>query len=304
MHAQQLALYMLHNVCSSGRNLQAFADEKMRGYFLSKLVALIQQDTEIVFYLPGFPAKSPNRKKTISHLADMAEYLGLERLNSLCKHISSYYCHGAKIVICCDGHIFSDLVDVSDSDVDAYAAGLISIMESFGLKHIEIFSTGDIFPKLKGADMRMELVAKFGESLGEIRNKVLTDEVARKKFNSIHHFILEDTIAILHNAISQNQLRERCKATAYEVVQRSNSWGNAIKSRFPSAIRLSIHPQPENSDQLFYQLANCADIRVTPWHSSAMISCGGFRLIKREQAEVLGAKLSYSHSGLPYFSLS
>lgn len=303
MDTYDIALKMLFDVALSGNNMPVIADEEARVRHVANFVTLIERNEEIVFVLPGFPAKSPNRQKTFGPLPDMAELIAMQRLHETCEHISEYYRPGARVVICSDGLVFGDLVKVSDAEVAAYGKRLGKIIKDYNFHRVGMFNTKPIFPKMGSDEMRRELVTQYGLPLEEVRNQIITCPDANSKFNGIHRFVLEDSVA-LEPEKSRNQIRKESKAIAYQVVQRSDSWGNLIKVCFPNAIRLSIHPQPTTSERIFFQLANCANTWTTPWHSTAMFTHRGLCLIRRHEAEAMGAKLEYTSCGLPYFSLS
>jgi hypothetical protein len=85
-----------------------------------RIAKAIARNEAVIFVLPAFPAKSPNPEKTCTALPDYGEYLALRMLQSLCDRIGSYYEPGAKVCICSDGRVFSDLIKVSDAAVGAY----------------------------------------------------------------------------------------------------------------------------------------------------------------------------------------
>ena len=65
----------------------------------------------------------------------------------------------------------------------------------------------------------------------------------------------------------------------------------AAASKSLPALRFSIHPQPAHSDKIGILLADAEDAWLTPWHAVAVRSKGKIRLMHREQAERLGARL-------------
>lgn len=130
-----------------------------------------------------------------------------------------------------------------------------------------------------------------------------TDHNYRNLFNGIHRFLTEDFL-VLHPNKTRNRVRSECKLLAYEVIQRSNAWSNVISERFPHALRLSIHPQPRDSDKIGIHLVKTDDSWRTPWHSVAVHDGTQFRLMKRSEAESAGAFL-VSYKGHPsHFKLT
>jgi pyoverdine/dityrosine biosynthesis protein Dit1 len=64
---------------------------------------------------------------------------------------------------------------------------------------------------------------------------------------------------------------------------------------FPKAIRLSIHPQPCGSEKLGIQFLPATNCWATPWHNVLLKNKHHWQLIKRIDAEQLGAKLAHDH---------
>jgi pyoverdine/dityrosine biosynthesis protein Dit1 len=87
------------------------------------------------------------------------------------------------------------------------------------------------------------------------------------------------------------------------VIQRSKAWGELVETKFPNAVRLSIHPQSCGDKKMGIRLIE-PDNWLTPWHGVAVEVDGRFMLLKRAQAEELGADLVHwdgrpSHFVLP-----
>lgn len=269
---------------------------------LERLRGLIHRNQPVHFVLPAFPAKSPNRAKTLGQLPDMGERLSLEFLERLCEEIESDYPGGAYITICSDGRVFSDLVGVSDDDVSRYRDGLRRICQSIAAVHLRLFNLEDVYDTKHYDVMREELLIGYARSVRTIREESLTSPTARALFNGIHRFMFED-LQEARPELSRNQCRERAKTLAYRVIQRSNAWSALVAEQFPSALRLSIHPQPDVSEKIGIMLLQADDPWVTPWHSVALYEQGTFRLVKRREAESCGARLLQSEDRLPFYAV-
>jgi pyoverdine/dityrosine biosynthesis protein Dit1 len=100
--------------------------------------------------------------------------------------------------------------------------------------------------------------------------------------------MFEDGIA-LHPEVSRTQTRKHARTQAIQVLLRSRAWGRLLASTFPHAVRLSIHPQPAVSDKVGIHLLPTQDAWLTPWHGVALLDRERFRLVKRAEAEELGA---------------
>ncbi|RYG63775.1 TetR family transcriptional regulator, partial [bacterium] len=106
----------------------------------SRVAAFISRGEPIQMVLPAFPAKSPNAEKVLGCLPDMAEELALRCLDNLCREIGEIYSPGARIVICSDGHVFSDLVGVSEQQVDDYNSAIQSLILDKRLTSLSFFN--------------------------------------------------------------------------------------------------------------------------------------------------------------------
>jgi L-tyrosine isonitrile synthase len=255
----------------------------------SKIKKLVELGLPITFILPAFPAKSPNIEKTGGVLPDLGEYIALNQLHEMCKKINIMYPPGAHIIICSDGRVFNDLVMVSDINVNAYSQSIKKIIEENNLNHLSTFSLDEVYCDLSFENMRNEIVKHFGENLNVIKNKVKEQESVKLLFNGIHRFIYEDQL-IHFSSISKNKIRQKSKEIAYKVIQRSNAWSKLLEIKFPDFVRLSIHPQSCGSEKFGIILVESKDVWATPWHRVVLKNKNSYQLIKRKEAELLGAQ--------------
>ncbi|NEO31327.1 MAG: L-tyrosine/L-tryptophan isonitrile synthase family protein [Symploca sp. SIO3C6] len=270
---------------------------------LQKIESFIEQEKPIHFVLPAFPAKSPNKTKVLGSLPDMGEKISLQFLQSLCVQIQDFYAPGAQITICSDGRVFSDLVCVNDEDVTAYGKELKNILDDIGADAINIFNLEGIFAGLSCDDIRQKLVLNYADSLETIRCRVKNDPNERNLFNGIHRFLFEDYL-FLQPSKSRNRLRNESKKSAYGVIQRSHAWSDLIAEQFPHTIRLSIHPQPVHSEKIGIHMIKTQDAWATPWHNVAVYDGKQFLLMKRSEAESMGASLVWCNNRPSHFILS
>ncbi len=254
----------------------------------------------IHFVLPAFPAKSPNPAKVLGRLPDMAEELSLRSLQDRCMEIQTIHPPGARITICSDGMVFSDLVGVADSDVNNYGERITQMIEQLHLDSLETFHMQDLYDEAgSGEQMREWLCRHYAESQETIRERLHSNDSQQALFNGIQRFLFEDQIA-LEKGKSRSRIRSECKERTYEVVRRSDAWGRLVADCFPASLRLSIHPQPPHSEKIGILLAESRDVWLTPWHSVALMENGHFRLVKRREAEELGA-IVVSNDGSPSY---
>ena len=88
--------------------------ERCLSHHHARVARYVERSAPVELVLPAFPGKSPNRQKVLGPLPDMAERLSLEFLHNLSSRITEIYSPGARIIICSDGRVFSDLVRISD----------------------------------------------------------------------------------------------------------------------------------------------------------------------------------------------
>jgi pyoverdine/dityrosine biosynthesis protein Dit1 len=264
--------------------------EQCLGLHLPKVRRFVMGDEPVHFLLPSFPAKSPNRRKVLGILPDMAEELALKYLERVCREITEQYPPGARVTICSDGRVFSDLVGVAERDVTEYGRAIVSMLEQTGARSLDTLDLEDLFEIDDEAALREQLCAHYADSLATIEERVRTYEHHRTLFNGIHRFLFEDRLAI-ETGKSRTRLRNEARERALRVMQRSEAWGRLIQERFPMALRLSIHPQPPHSDKVGILLGDAEDTWLTPWHGVALKEHGRFRLVRRHEAEALGAEV-------------
>lgn len=252
------------------------------------------------FVIPAFPAKSRSPRKVLGPLPDLAEKIAIGFLQSFCDQVSHFYPPGARITICSDGHVFSDVLGIPDDQVSAYRGELQRIIRSTGGGSIDMYSLGDAFGTLGFDQMRQILQDRYGNSVEQIRHRVRTDAAARSLFNGIHRFMVED-YSVLRQGISRTKLRAECKELAYQVIQRSNAWGELVAEEFPAALRLSIHPQPSHGEKIGFHLLRTKDNWLTPWHGVVIDDGQHLTLAKRSQAEGMNATLIWRNSRPSHF---
>ncbi len=273
------------------------------GPHLGRLLDAITGDLPVHLILPAFPAKSPNRLKTLGVAPDLGERIGLRRLQQICDEIAAVYSPGARCTICSDGHVFSDLVGVPDPDVDAYRDGILQLLQELSAASLATFSLTEAFGAADYDTLREELLIGFAEPQSQLRQRVCDEPEARTQFNGIHRFLFEDALPGAAADQSRSQIRARTKDLAYRVVQRSNAWSRLLDERFPEALRLSIHPQKRVSPKIGVSLVATDDPWGTPWHGVMLADAHGYRLVRREHAEALDAALVYRKGRPSHFAL-
>ena len=262
--------------------------EQCLALHLPKVLRFISANEPIHFLLPAFPAKSPSPKKVLGRLPDMAEELGLRFLDQICDEIRQLYPPGARITICSDGRVFSDLVGVTDQNVTDYSLEMEKFRQRVGTTSLDWFRMEDLFETSDHSVMRAQLVHHYAEPLAAIRQRVNDHEQHRLLFNGIQRFLFEDRVAV-DTGKSRTQVRNECKEKTYLLMQRSDAWGRLLRDCFPAALRLSIHPQSPHAEKIGIRLGEASDAWITPWHGVAVERAGEFQLMRLSEAKELGA---------------
>jgi pyoverdine/dityrosine biosynthesis protein Dit1 len=233
----------------------------------------------------------------------MAEDLALRFLDGVCDEIKEIYSPGARITICSDGRVFSDLVGVPDEAVTEYGRQIEALLEQIGARSLDTFSMEDLYELDDHTAMRQHLCTHYADSLEAIERRADNYEHHRALFNGIQRFLFEDRMAI-ESGKSRTRVRNECKERAYLVIQRSDAWGKLIDDCFPTALRLSIHPQSPHSNKIGILLGETDEIWLTPWHGVAVKQGrGGFKLMRRYEAEALGASVVHRAGRPSYYQL-
>jgi L-tyrosine isonitrile synthase len=265
---------------------------------LSKIVLAVSNGEPVKFVLPAFPGKSPNPAKVLGPLPDMAERCALEFLQTLCDRIKRYYAPGAEIILASDGRVFSDVVGMRDEDVTNYQDEISKMIATLGLNSISTFNLEELFNEMTFDEMRNHLMEKFGEpvellkeaiSRGKESTSSVDDQEAHRLYLGITRFLVEDSM-FPGQTKSRTSVQKESRIRAYAVIQRSKAWGELVEQQFPDAVRLSIHPQSCGSKKLGIKLIE-PDNWATPWHGVAVLVGGRYLLLKRVQAEAIGAHL-------------
>lgn len=277
--------------------------EVMATPLMGEIIHKIERMEPLLFILPAFPAKSPSPEKTCGHLPDYGEVIALNRLNQFCQNVSAEYIPGAKVVICSDGRAFGDLVHVSDEVIDRYNEGVQSIIEDFALEFLSVFTMEDVYPELDATQLRDLLLREFAKPVSEVREMIKEDDNYRALFNGIHRFLIEDERA-LFSELSKNQLNKRSKHRTYELIRRSDSWGELLRVHFANALRFSIHPYPVGHEKFGVKLVPGPSRWATPWHNVTVKLRDHFELMHLKDALKLGATKKLFEDKYAYFEIA
>jgi len=283
-------------------NQENFSEEA--ALHINKILHFIREEEPVHMILPAFPAKSPNRRKTLDIYPDKGEELALQALHGLCKKICEIYSPGATLTICSDGRVFAELVHIPDESVSAYKNDLVLRLGKLHADTISFFDLDDVFHDISNYDaLREELMIHYGESLHQLKQRCKNDKAEKEMYLGICRFLMEDFSGLeKFQKWSKNQILGLVRENAYRVIQRSNAWTKLLRDKFPNSVRLSIHPQPRVSEKIGIFLMESDDIWRTPWHSVAIQEDKGFSLVPRHMAESKNASLIFENGRPSYFS--
>lgn len=270
---------------------------------LEKIAAMVAAHQPIEMILPAFPGKSPNRNKTLGQLPDLAERHSLANLHTMLQEIASLYSPGGMIRICSDGYVFADLVRIPDPEVEGYVSELARHTRHHFGDAFQYFDLIDAYPDLPSMDARREeMLIDHAEPLRCLRLRCNEEPEAIAMYRGTTRFLFEDYQGLADFATwSKTRIQQHARTIAYRVIQRSNAWSALLESRFPDSLRLSIHPQIPQSPKLGVQLVPAQNRWCTPWHNVLVSDGKSKTLMKRSEAESIGARLEKSAEGYAYF---
>jgi pyoverdine/dityrosine biosynthesis protein Dit1/AcrR family transcriptional regulator len=280
-----LARLMHHRRLLPGRPEGPPTEEELAPHLPLVRAALIEE-RPLELLLPAFPAKSPNPHKVLGKLPDMGERVALRSLQTLCEELADAHPAGVRVTLCSDGLVFADVVGVTDFEVAAYGAEIDRLLAELPL--LRRFDLAHAFGAATPEEARRRLLAGWGEEEPALLEQARASASLGAQLDGLHRFMFEDGVA-LSPEVSRTQMRKQTRGKAVQVLLRSRAWGRLLSSCFPRALRLSIHPQPAVSDKLGIHLLPTRDAWLTPWHGVALLESDRFQLVKRSEAEALGA---------------
>ncbi|EKG15131.1 Pyoverdine biosynthesis, partial [Macrophomina phaseolina MS6] len=246
-----------------------------RGYFEARVLDYVSRRLPVRFCLPAFPCKSPNTEKTCGPGPDRAEYLALKALDNFAHHVGDIYGPGAIVLIVSDGHVFSDLLEVKDDQVDAYGESLKQMYYRMNSSkqcngNIQFTSLAEIFfgnqeitdlfqeQWIEGLDLthpieserskKAELCRKLMMALGQNDKTVLRSLISSQDpstlglYRGLSRFMLDDLAQSRAFAgLSASKRKRLSTSVAAEMMVRNCAYSNLVALLFPSHVRLSIH---------------------------------------------------------------
>ncbi len=260
---------------------------------LPRIGWFVQRRLPLQMVLPAFPAKSPSTRKVMGVLPDLAERTAIDFLQACCARIAAHYPPGVVLTLCSDGHVFGDAIGHSDDVIEAYRAALAGIMIEQRADHLRLFGLGD-WPGCAPptapdhARLREHLLRVHGLPVEQVRARLLQSSDGRRQLVAMTRFMLEDDYDA-HVSRSRSAAKRIAKRQALAVLQRSWAWGALLAELFPEAVRLSIHPQSAGAIKFGIHLSEERNAWMTPWHGVLLKDGNRSHMVRRHQAEALGA---------------
>ncbi|KAL0258141.1 dityrosine synthesis enzyme [Diplodia seriata] len=256
-----------------------------RSYFETCVLDFVTRRLPIKFCLPAFPCKSPSAEKTCGTEPDRAEYLALKTLDEFTRRVGDIYSPGAIVLIVSDGHVFSDLLEVEDDQVDIYGESLKQMyyrMKSskqcsgniqftslteifFGNKEVTDLFQGKWVEQLElthpidskrseNAELCRKLMMALGQNDKTILRSLISsqDPATLGLYRGLSRFMLDDLSQsrAFAGGLSASKRKKVACAVAAEMIVRNCAYSNLVELLFPSHVRLSIHAH-DNSGPKF-----------------------------------------------------
>ncbi|OJD31391.1 pyoverdine dityrosine biosynthesis protein [Diplodia corticola] len=256
-----------------------------RSHFESCVLNFVTRRQPIQFCLPAFPCKSPSAEKTCGTDPDGAEHLALKTLDEFARRVGDIYSPGAIVLIVSDGHVFSDLLEVKDDQVDIYGESLKQMYHRMESRkqcngNIQFTSLTDIFfgnrevtgllqkqwveqvelthPIDSERSENAELCRKLMMALGQNDKTMLRSLISSQDrstlglYRGLSRFMLDDLSQsrAFAGGLSVSKRKKMASAVAAEMMVRNCAYSNLVELLFPSHVRLSIHAH-DNSGPKF-----------------------------------------------------
>jgi len=257
--------------------------------------ALEKTPRRLTMVLPGFPFKSTNRTQKVSGaLPDAGEEEALKALSLLCEEIAQLV--PVEHLIVSDGHVFNDLLDVPDEEVDAYFDELRRLNSSSRIRFVRL---KDLYAEDRpAADLRRRVIDDFAENMEDICARLEKGGADTALYCGMKRFMEEERPQ--QTGESKRDMRRRCASLAKLFYQRSQAYSGLIRQKLPDALRLTIHPREDWSEKIPVRLVSSGDRWATPWHNVAVHDYGNKKtvLMHRKDAEKAGFKPEQRHGKL------
>lgn len=262
-----------------------------RPLLMEKMSTFMAYNEPIRFVMLGFPMKSSNdRDKVLGTLPDMGEQLSMDNFARFNKLVSTVYAPGVQINIISDGHVFDDLLGISDRTVDEYA----EMSKDMGrLAPIEWYDLRSFYKPSSLDTMRNLLMGQFGITADELQQRILFNTNVNLLYTGMKRFMEEELAN--RNFPSGNQRSKAAKILTKEMMLRNEAYSGLVKNSFGSYVRLSMHPSTNNGEKYSFQLieGQPQNIKHSAWHSAILMKGNEPVTVHKKDAIEAGHELVY-----------
>ncbi|KAK4185492.1 Pyoverdine/dityrosine biosynthesis protein-domain-containing protein [Podospora australis] len=264
--------------------------------FFAVVYDQVKTNESIKMCLPAFPFKSPNHTtKVTGRLPDMTEQFALAHLNGLCAAIGDIYKPGAELTIISDGLVYNDLLGVPDKDVWAYGQTLRNLAVEKGFsKNIKFSRLQDllhVFPSddldeisyvANATEFRRALLNSFGRPDYDPSFEISKNEDTCLTYRGYIKFLESDLKHVypIGPERSKSKFKKGIEYVAKRMLMRGDAFARAVRERFPTHLRLSIHQtssyhKGKTVTKLPTSLLPTNSSWTTPWHCCIGLKADG-----------------------------
>ncbi|KAG7087516.1 hypothetical protein E1B28_013477 [Marasmius oreades] len=297
-----------------------------RQYLYDLLSRPVHDKKQIEFVFPGFPFKSPSTQKVLGRLPDMGEELLLHRLEALACAIHDEYKPGAVVRIVSDGIVYGELLGQTDTSVYHYNAEFRRICAENRLKHLTFVRLADLLPRecpgVASSDSNEMTLEEYIHAAPIIHSQFLAHDISHcnveeniksdsgvlRTYRGYLKFLeldLDGTSLMLDrhdgNPLSGKQRDKIRRQIAKQMIIRGTKFSDLVRTKFPSAVRLSCHEHPNKGPKFALNLFPGSRMSATPWHNviyeaaDGSLRIGHLRSFEKDDYEVV------SKHGRPYY---
>ena len=214
--------------------------------------------------MQAFPCKIPGHTgRTLGILPDEGEAQALAKLSDLCDDLSRHV--PTKLSLVSEGHVVSDLLGVSDEDVDQYQKALRALPRSPRVEFNTVAADqlgcwlGD--PPADYIRAKMSIRDPMINGAAKARHEVVCDTLS-SKVDMCH------TMASIHSQGKDgwNVFQERCTHLAQQFCERSANHAALVRKVMPEAMWLTPHKTDNWSEATPFRLSG-SQVWSTPWNS-------------------------------------
>ena len=257
-----------------------------RAALLNKIRNLIKKAGLFEIIIPAFPMKSLSLDKVLGPNADLADLLGLMRLEALARDISKIYSK-VRIIIISDGVVYQDLVGVTKENVLQYNKDVRALASAYCLEHLEFCSVAFLLQKMSligqsevlGFSKVRERMLTLVPDDFDVSQQILEDSNFAKVYCGFYRFLLEDLKyqPIMTSCSCKRQRMFTAKKIARQMLVRTESLTRLINLACGEAVRLSIHGHNNQGPKYAINLLpfGKSDYLRTPWHNVIALRIDG-----------------------------